>query len=227
MTAIGHNQPFKVCTSFRPFGKTFLLSACKMAVFPMLLSRPMPLQFPHIFAVLALLLATVVQADCPAALPYLQATFSAAKAQFTSKYGDRYYYNSPGCSGNDFELVPSNPNDLTACQIGGRPLKTFSLVGFADLDLPLSARYVFAGEPISKTEAEGLLRQKLVSAKGIPEPLDQVISKEYSAEVYRTEEGNYLVRSPVDPSGPTLMIIRTATIKPAAKNIAACADARR
>lgn len=187
----------------------------------------MAFQFPQIFAVLALLLATAVQADCPAALPYLQTTFSAAKAQFTSNYGDRYYYNGPGCSGNDFELVPSNLNDLTTCQIGGRPLKHFALIGFTDPDLPLSARYIFAGEPISKAEAEGLLRQKLVPVKGVPEPLDQVISKEYSAEVYRTEEGKYLVRSSVDPAGPTLMIIRTATIKPAAKNIVACAEARR
>jgi len=187
----------------------------------------MPRQFPHIFAALSVLLATAVQADCPVALPYLQTTFSAAKVQFARIYGDRYYYNGPGCSGNDFELVPNDPNDLAACQIGGRPLKTFGLIGFTDLDLPLSVRYIFAGEPISKTEAEGLLRQKLVPAEGIPEPFGQLFSKEYSAELYRTEKGNYLVRSSVDPTGPTLMIIRAATIKPAATNIAVCVDAKR
>lgn len=129
-------------------------------------------------------------------MEYIHGSFSNAKRTMTSHYGQGFYTDGPGCMGNDYDLMPNEPADLSSCTVasGGR-LKRFVVAGSEEPDRVLDVSYVFEGGAASPSELSSLLGSlPLVSTKDVPLPLQPLFPRVPDARLYRSQDGSLLVR---------------------------------
>jgi hypothetical protein len=150
--------------------------------------------------------------DCPSAAEYINAKFGEAERTIASHYEKRFYTNGPGCMGNDFELMPSDPADLSTCSTSsGGKLTRFSVTGAKEPDQVLLVMYVFEGGEVSSSQVSSLLGNVPVEPTSeVPRLLQPLFPLTPGSALYKSRDGSLLIR--VKDEGSTRKLAQTVTI---------------